>query len=175
MAPNVPLDVNSNFVFMVECCRSTLDGQKWHGKGFFSQDSVFVGSSKTLIHVSDTVQTSNLGQTLCLMAYNFPLHMDSNFVFMVKPSLTPLNGQKRQGKAFSPKLRGSEIWFRHVPDTVLTSNVDRFSSLMAQNVPWHVNSNFAFMVECSRSTLDGRKWPGKKFCPETLGLAKWGS
>ena len=83
--------------------------------------------------------------------------------------------KKGRGRHFSPKLRGSEIWFRHVPDTVLTSNVDRFSSLMAQNVPWHVNSNFAFMVECSRSTLDGRKWPRKRFCPETLGLAKWGS
>ena len=175
MAQNVPLDVNYNFSFMVECCRSTLDGRKWAGKRFFSPDSMLVGSSKTLIHVQDTVPTSNSGQILCLMAQNFPLDVDSNFVLMLEHSLAPLSGQKRQGKAFSPKLRGSEIWFKHVPDTVPTSNVDQFLSLMAEIVPLDVNSNFVFMVECSRSTLDGRKWPRKRFCPETLGLAKWGS
>ena len=136
---------------------------------------MLVGSSKTLIHVQDTVPTSNSGQISCLMAQNFPLDVDSNFVLMVEHSLTPLSGQKRQGKAFSPKLRGSEIWFKHVPDTVPTSNVDQFLSLMAEIVPLDVNSNFGFMVECSRITLDGRKWAGKRFCPETLGWAKWGS
>ena len=83
--------------------------------------------------------------------------------------------KKGRGRHFSPKLRGSEIWFKHVPDTVPTSNVDQFLSLMAEIVPLDVNSNFGFMVECSRITLDGRKWAGKRFCPETLGWAKWGS
>ena len=106
MAPNVPLDVNYNFSFMVECCRSTLDGRKWAGKRFFSQDSMLVGSSKTLIHVQDTVPTSNSGKILCLMAQNFPLDVDSNFVLMVEHSLTPLSGQKRQGKAFFPQTQG---------------------------------------------------------------------
>ena len=83
--------------------------------------------------------------------------------------------KKGRGRHFPPKLRGSEIWLKHVPDTVPTSNVDQFLSLMAEIVPLDVNSNFVFMVECSRITLDDRKWAGKRFCPETLGWAKWGS
>ena len=106
MAEIVPLDVNSNFGFMVECSRITLDGRKWAGKRFFSQDSMLVGSSKTLIHVQDTVPTSNSGQISCLMAQNFPLDVDSNFVLMLEHSLTPLSGQKRQGKAFFPQTQG---------------------------------------------------------------------
>ena len=106
MAPNVPLDVNYNFSFMVECCRSTLDGLKWAGKRFFTQDSMLAGSSKSLIHVQHTVPASNSGQISCLMAQNFPLDEDSNFVFMVEHSLTPLSGQKRQGKAFFPQTQG---------------------------------------------------------------------
>ena len=106
MAPNVLLYVNYNFSFVVECYRSTLDGLKWAGKRFFSQDSMLVGSSKTLIHVQDTVPTSNSGQILCLIAQNFPLDVDSNFVFMVERSLTPQSGQKRQGKAFFPQTQG---------------------------------------------------------------------
>ena len=88
----------------------------------------------------------------------------------------PSKWSKKAGEGiFPPKLRGSEMWFKHVPDTVPTSNVDQFLSLMAEIVPLDVNSNFGFMVECSRITLDGRKWAGKRFCPETLGWAKWGS
>ena len=90
------------------------------GRDFSLQTQFWIGSSKTLIHVQDTVPTSNSGQILCLMAQNFPLDVDSNFVLMVEHSLTPLSGQKRQGKAFSPQTQG--LWnmvqtcSRHCPD-----------------------------------------------------------
>ena len=72
---------------------------------------------------------------------------------------------------FYPPLKYGSNMFQELllPQTLL----NQFSNLMAQNVPWLVNSNYTLMVECSRTIQDGRQWPGKIFCSETEGWAKY--